>query len=128
MSWRPWWNLSPCGTDGGYERHKAHGQKADPACLAAHAAAEDWRQKRRRGEVLTTAEARAARLRRMHADCTALRKAGVAFADMPLAVQQGERAYQAQAQRRRRAERVAGAPILVRLLYDERQRGNGVAA
>jgi hypothetical protein len=31
--------LAPCGTDAAYHRHRANGENADPACRAAHAAA-----------------------------------------------------------------------------------------
>jgi hypothetical protein len=124
----PWWMLEPCGSASTYKRHVRRGELKDDACQEAHAAEEAWRQKRRRGDAVTAAEARAARLRRMHAEFIALRKDGVARADMPLPVQEGEREYQRESKRRRRQERVRHAPILIRLQYDERRRGNGVAA
>ena len=128
MSAWPWYMLKPCGSDSTYRRHVRRGELKDGACQDAHAVAEAWRQRRRRGEAVTADEARAAHLRRLHAECTALRKAGVAFADMPPAVQDGERAYQRDSKRRRRQKRVQQAPILIRLLYDEGRRRNGVAA
>jgi hypothetical protein len=128
VSYRPWWNLEPCGCASAYARHVRLGQLKDDACKDAHAAAEAWRQKRKRGEAVTAAEARAARLRRVHAECTALRKAGVALADMPLPVQEGERAYQRESKRRRRQERVQRAGIVYRLHSEARRRGYEAAA
>ena len=128
MSTWPWYMLKPCGSDSTYRRHVRRGELKDGACQDAHAVAEAWRQRRLRGEAVTADEARAARLRAMHAEFTALRKAGVLLADMPSVIQEGERAYQRESKRRRRLERVRRAPILARLRYDERRRGNGVAA
>ena len=119
MSGRPWYMLKPCGSDSVYHRHARRGELKDIACQEAHAAAEAWRQKRRRGEAVTGAEAHAAHLRRMHARFTALRKDGVALADMPALVAGGERAYQRESKQRRRQERAQQAGILTRLRREE---------
>lgn len=115
MSYRPWWNLEPCGTDSAYKRHLVHGELTDQACRDAHAAAEAWRCKRRRGEAVTLASAREAALRRAHAEFARLLRGGMAPARMPLPVQRGERDYQRNAKRRQRRERQRALPIVARL-------------
>jgi hypothetical protein len=32
VSWRPWWNLEPCGTPAAYRRHSRAGEKPCEAC------------------------------------------------------------------------------------------------
>ena len=47
MSYRPWYNREPCGTEAAYRRHLRNGQKACPACLQAGAQAWTRRQQDR---------------------------------------------------------------------------------
>ena len=47
MSWRPSWNLEPCGTLAAYRRHSRSGEKPCEACRQARNAANRARSWRR---------------------------------------------------------------------------------
>jgi hypothetical protein len=36
MSYRPWWNLEPCGTPAAFRRHERAGEKPCQLCREAH--------------------------------------------------------------------------------------------
>jgi hypothetical protein len=47
VSYRPWWNLEPCGTLAAYRRHSRRGEKPCEACRQARNAAGRARRRAR---------------------------------------------------------------------------------